>query len=85
MVFSHLWLHDELATPLNERIKNYRGLAPRLTIYVSLDGSSYHAIYLHSNTTKELTQKMFKLPGFVEYLTNPTANVENNGFTGWSK
>lgn len=63
----------------------FRALAPRLTIYVSFDGNSYHAIYLHENTTKELAQKMFKLPGFTEYLTSSPTNIENSGFAGWSK
>lgn len=64
---------------------DFRALAPRLTIYVSFDGSSYHAIYLHASTTKELAQKMFKLPGFADYLTSSPTNIENSGFAGWSK
>lgn len=53
-----------------------RAIAPRLTIYVSLDGSSYHAIYLLLNTSKELLQKLAKLPGFYELMGHslpPTA------------
>lgn len=63
----------------------YRAIAPRLTIYVSFDGSSYHAIYLHANTAKELLQKIIKLPGFTDCISNASANVENNVFSGWSK
>lgn len=36
-----------------------------MTIYVSLEASTYHAIYLHSATTKELIQKLYKIPGLV--------------------
>lgn len=64
---------------------SFRAIAPRLTIYVSFDGSSYHAIYLHANTAKELIQKIVKLPGFADCLTNVSANVENTMFSGWSK
>jgi hypothetical protein len=32
---------------------------------VSFENNTYHAIYLHSSTTKELVQKLYKLPGFV--------------------
>lgn len=63
----------------------YRAITPRLTIYVSFDGSSYHAIYLHANTAKELLQKIIKLPGFTDCISNASANVENNVFSGWSK
>lgn len=62
-----------------------RAIAPRLTIYVSLDGTSFHAIYLYANTTKELMQKMFNMPGFIDYMNNGNANNENNLFSGWSK
>ncbi|XP_055312073.1 transcription factor CP2-like protein 1 isoform X2 [Sitodiplosis mosellana] len=61
-----------------------KAIAPRLTIYVSSDGSSYHAIYLHANTAKELIQKIVKLPGFSDCLANASANVENNLFSGWN-
>jgi hypothetical protein len=30
---------------------------------VSLESNTYHAIYLHSATTKELVQKLYKIPG----------------------
>lgn len=56
-----------------------RSIAPRLTIYVSLDGSSYHAIYLITNTTKELLQKLYKLPKFYECLTNSANSINGNG------
>ncbi|XP_055373957.1 transcription factor CP2 isoform X2 [Condylostylus longicornis] len=59
-------------------------ITPRLTIYVSLDGSNYNAIYLISNTVKELTQKLFKLPGFFEMISNNSSSVESsNGYPGW--
>ncbi|XP_031632495.1 transcription factor CP2-like protein 1 isoform X2 [Contarinia nasturtii] len=61
-----------------------KAIAPRLTLYVSFDGSSYHAVYLHSNTAKELIQKIVKLPGFSDCLANASANVENNLFSGWN-
>ena len=41
----------------------FRAITPRLTLYVSLEPSTYHAIYLHSATTKELIQKLYKVPG----------------------
>lgn len=47
-------------------ILHIKAITPRLTIYVSLEANTYHAIYLHSATTKELIQKMYKIPG----LTN---------------
>lgn len=34
-----------------------------MTIYVSLEANTYHAVYLHSATTKELIQKLYKVPG----------------------
>lgn len=44
----------------------FRAITPRLTIYVSLEPSSaYHALYLHSATTKELIQKLYKIPGLI--------------------
>lgn len=63
----------------------YRAIAPRLTIYVSFDGSSYHAIYLHTTTAKELAQKIIKLPGFIDCLANSSPSVDNNVFSGWSE
>jgi transcription factor CP2-like protein len=37
-----------------------------LTIFVSVEsGNTYNAIYLHSATTKELIQKMYKIPGLI--------------------
>jgi hypothetical protein len=32
---------------------------------VCLEASTYHAVYLHSATTKELVQKLYKVPGLV--------------------
>ncbi|XP_068147743.1 putative uncharacterized protein DDB_G0282129 isoform X1 [Drosophila tropicalis] len=54
-------------------------IAPRLTLYASLDGCSYNAIYLLSNTAKELQQKIYKLPGFYEFMLKATANANENG------
>ena len=62
---------------------HFRAITPRLTIYMSFDGNSYHAIYLISNTIKELTQKVFKLPGFFEMCANGVES--NNGYPGWGK
>lgn len=76
--FIHLFIHFSVHFVI-------RAIAPRLTIYVSFDGSSYHAIYLHANTAIELIQKIVKLPGFTDCLANASANVENNMFSGWSK
>lgn len=59
-------------------------IAPRLTIYVSFDSSSYHAIYLHTNTANELVKKIINLPGFDDFLANASSpNVDNNMFSGW--
>ncbi|KAL7737667.1 hypothetical protein ACLKA6_006071 [Drosophila palustris] len=54
-------------------------IAPRLTLYASMDGFSYNAIYLLSNTAKELQQKLFKLPGFYEFMAKggSTGALEN--------
>ncbi|XP_069964719.1 protein grainyhead isoform X2 [Bactrocera oleae] len=62
-------------------------IAPRLTLYVSLDGNSYNAIYLLSNTSKELMQKLCKLPGFYEMIANGNTNgpLENGSiYSSWS-
>lgn len=42
-----------------------RAITPRLTIYVSLEANTYHAVYMHSATTKELIQKLYKIPGLI--------------------
>lgn len=42
-----------------------RPIQPRLTFYVSFECNTYQAIYLHTSTTKELIQKLYKVPGFV--------------------
>lgn len=42
-----------------------RAITPRLTIYASLETNTYHALYLHSATTKELIQKLYKIPGLL--------------------
>ncbi|KAH8272898.1 hypothetical protein KR018_008412 [Drosophila ironensis] len=55
-------------------------IAPRLTMYTSLDGCSYNAIYLLSNTAKELQQKLFKMPGFYEFMAK--ASAQENGAGG---
>ncbi|XP_017087287.2 upstream-binding protein 1 isoform X1 [Drosophila bipectinata] len=55
-------------------------IAPRLTMYASLDGCSYNAIYLLSNTAKELQQKIFKMPGFYEFMAK--ASAQENGAGG---
>ncbi|XP_017000222.2 upstream-binding protein 1 isoform X1 [Drosophila takahashii] len=55
-------------------------IAPRLTLYASLDGCSYNAIYLLSNTAKELQQKLFKMPGFYEFMAK--ASAQENGAGG---
>lgn len=59
-----------------------KAIKPRLRIYVSFDGSSYHAVYLHEASVFELTRKLCKLPGFFENATN-NGNVENNAFPEW--
>jgi len=64
-----------------------KAIAPRLTFYVSMDGSSYNAVYLLSNTSKELTHKLFKLPGIYEMIANGGNNgvLENAGgiYSNW--
>ncbi|KAM7344722.1 transcription factor CP2 like gemini [Cochliomyia hominivorax] len=68
-------------------ILRVKSITPRLTIYISLDGNNYNAVYLISNTSKELLQKLFKLPGFYEIVAksssthngnNPSGNNNNN-------
>ncbi|KRF80151.1 probable basic-leucine zipper transcription factor F isoform X2 [Drosophila virilis] len=55
-------------------------IAPRLTLYASMDGCSYNAIYLLSNTAKELQQKIYKLPGFYEFMAKGgSAGALENG------
>lgn len=72
-------------SPHFRSIRLNRAIAPRLTIYVSFDGSSYHAIYLHTITAKELVQKIIKLPGFIECVASASPSVDTNVFSGWSK
>lgn len=71
-----------------------RAITPRLTIYVSFDGTLYHAIYLHANTTSELSHKLCRLPGFQEYANGSRFNGSGGGgssandtnvFSTWSK
>lgn len=58
----------------------HRTIAPRLTLYASMDGCSFNAIYLLSNTAKELQQKIYKLPGFYEFMAKGGASgVLENG------
>lgn len=54
---------DALAIINRSTINRFRAITPRLTIYVSLEANTYHAVYLHSATTKELIQKLYKIPG----------------------
>ncbi|KAG5676766.1 hypothetical protein PVAND_006575 [Polypedilum vanderplanki] len=45
-------------------ILHAKAIKPRLTIFVSVEGNNtYNAVYLHSTTTKELIQKLYKVPG----------------------
>lgn len=61
------------------RLFDYRAITPRLTIYVSFDlNNTYHAIYLHSITIRELSQKIYKLPGFADNLRAWSPNNNNN-------
>lgn len=46
-------------------ILHVKAITPRLTIYVSLEANTYHAIYLHSATTKELITKLYKVPSLI--------------------
>ncbi|XP_067629478.1 uncharacterized protein gem isoform X2 [Eurosta solidaginis] len=64
-----------------------KAIVPRLTIYVSLDGNSYNAIYMVSNTSKELMQKLCKMPGFYDMVANGATNgpTENSTiYNSWS-
>ncbi|XP_046812092.1 upstream-binding protein 1-like [Lucilia cuprina] len=54
-----------------------KAITPRLTFYVSLDGNNFNAVYLISNTSKELSQKLFKLPGFYEIIAK--SSTHNGG------
>lgn len=54
---------------------NFRAITPRLTLYVSLEANTYHAVYLHSATTKELIQKLYKIPGLIsgwKFIASPS-------------
>lgn len=63
-----------------------RAIQPRLTLYVSLDATSYHAIYLHSITTKELVKKLFKIPGIFDASNLSGMNgSDNNIYSNWGK
>ena len=33
---------------------------------MSIEANTYHAIYLHSATTKELVQKLYEIPGLIK-------------------
>lgn len=44
-----------------------------------MDGSNFNAVYLISNTAKELLQKLFKLPGFYECMTKGSSSALNGG------
>lgn len=46
---------------------------------MSIDGSSYHAIYLQNNTTKELIQKFYKIPGLFDQANNNSPNNTASG------
>lgn len=48
------------------------------TIYISIDGCNFHAIYMKTANVKELVQKLMKLPGFFEFCANITNNVNGN-------
>lgn len=37
---------------------------------MELELNTYHAIYLHSTTTRELVQKLYKVPGIMDRATN---------------
>lgn len=64
----------------------FRAIQPRLTIYVSLDATSYHAVYLHSITTKELVKKLFKIPGIFDASNSSGMNgSDNNIYSSWGK
>lgn len=39
---------------------------------MSLEANTYHAIYLHSATTKELIQKLYKVPGLWKFNASPS-------------
>lgn len=44
-----------------------------------MDGNSYNAIYLITNTAKELLQKLFKLPGFYDIVAAKSTTMNGNG------
>lgn len=49
---------------------------------MSVDGNHYNAIYLISNTSKELLQKLFKLPGFYDIVAKSSTLNGNAGGAG---
>lgn len=49
---------------------------------MSLEASTYHAVYLHTATTKELVQKLYKIPGLVSgnmWKFNASSPTHMNG------
>ncbi|XP_070501340.1 transcription factor CP2-like protein 1 isoform X2 [Chironomus tepperi] len=65
-------------------ILHAKAIKPRLTIFVSTEGSNtYNAVYMHSATTKELVQKLYKIPGLVnnsnwKFSSSPNHNGSNS-------
>lgn len=47
-------------------ILHSKPITPRLTLYVCFEGSTYRAVYLHSNTISELTHNLQNIPGFLD-------------------
>lgn len=79
-----------LVITFTKRFFAFRAITPRLTIYVSLEANTaYHALYLHSATTKELIQKLYRIPGLISgsmwkfnaspsHMTNSNSNLNDD-------
>lgn len=59
-------------------ILHSKAITPRLTLYVCFEGSTYHAVYLHSNTISELVQNLQKIPGFLDAIQCSNSTESGN-------
>ncbi|XP_055631221.1 upstream-binding protein 1 isoform X2 [Toxorhynchites rutilus septentrionalis] len=63
-------------------ILHSKAIMPRLTIYVSFDGTMYHAVYLHTGTLNELVQSLQRIPDFVEAIQGLNSSDSTNPWSG---
>lgn len=88
-IIAQWWTQSDISLSLDLNVASYsrvsfvyfgRSLAPRLTLYATMDGCIFNAIYLLFCTAKELQQKIYKLPGFYEFMAKGGASgVLENG------